>query len=99
MKHPHLQKCFPKLSTFRNAHNDTIINKLLEMCTQSGQQTTSRISELIYRAGQGMQPLESWIQSFHRVDFLCKEGEEVLPYIRQKNAMLNWDVRYKHDKF
>jgi hypothetical protein len=46
-----------------------------------------------------MQPLESWIQSFHRVNFLYEEGEEVLPYIRQKNAMLNWDVRYKHDKF
>jgi hypothetical protein len=46
-----------------------------------------------------MQPLEPWIQSFHRVNSFCKEGEEVLPHIRQKNAMLNWDVRYKHDRF
>jgi hypothetical protein len=46
-----------------------------------------------------MQPLESWVQSFHRVNLLCKEREDVLPHIRQKNAILNWGVRYKHDKF
>ena len=45
-----------------------------------------------------MAPLEFWIQSFHRVKFICKEGEEVLPHIRQKNATLNWDVRDKHNK-
>jgi hypothetical protein len=39
-----------------------------------------------------MQPIEPSIQSFHRVNFLRKEGEEVLPHICQKNAMLNWDV-------
>jgi hypothetical protein len=51
MEQSHLQKCFPELSTFRNAHNDAMIDKLLEMCMQSGQQTTSRISEPIQRVG------------------------------------------------
>jgi hypothetical protein len=45
-----------------------------------------------------MQPLESSIRSIHRVNFICNEGEEALPHIGQKDAMLNWDVRLKHDK-
>ena len=68
------------------------------MCIQSGQQTISRTLEVIQTVGQ-TQPLESWIQSFHRVNFICNEGEEVLPHIRQKDAMLKRDIRYKHDEF
>ena len=98
MEHTHLEKCFPEWPTFRNAHNDVIINKLLEMCMQSGQQTICRILELVHTVGQ-TQPLEPAVQGFHRVNFICNEGGEVLPHIGQKDAMLNWDVGYKHDKF
>jgi hypothetical protein len=59
MEYPHFQKCIPKLSTFRNTQNDTIIDKLLEVCMQSGQQTTSKVSELIQRVGHRGRNLSS----------------------------------------